>query len=59
MVLKMQAPLLESTDSKNNFEDLSGIDATAYENPYEALVDASQGETVSLLSPSLCPRPYQ
>jgi hypothetical protein len=58
MVLKMPAPLPESIDCNNNFEDLSGIDAAAYENPYEALIDASQGETVSLLSPSLCHRPY-
>ena len=44
------APLSESVDSKNKFEDLSGIDATAYENPYDALIEASQGDPVRHLS---------
>ena len=48
--LNMPAPPPESADTKNNFEDLSGIDATAYENPYDALIEASQGDPVRDLS---------
>ncbi|CAG8949838.1 hypothetical protein HYFRA_00004164 [Hymenoscyphus fraxineus] len=31
---------LETADSRNNFEDLSGVDISAFENPYDALIEA-------------------
>jgi hypothetical protein len=40
----------ESVDSRNDIKDLSGIDVAAYENPYDALIDASSGDPVRPLS---------
>src|SRR5271170_7579059 len=34
------ATLPGSTDAKNKFEDLSGVDIAAYANPYDALIEA-------------------
>ncbi|PBP21729.1 putative 60S ribosomal protein L44 [Diplocarpon rosae] len=36
----MASQFLETADSRNKFEDLSGIDICAYANPYEALLEA-------------------
>jgi hypothetical protein len=35
-----------SADSKNKFEDLSGVDIAAYENPYDALIEACNNDPV-------------
>jgi hypothetical protein len=40
--------LAGSADSKNKFEDLSGVDIAAYANPYDALIEAC-GNPVSTL----------
>jgi hypothetical protein len=39
--------LPNSTDSKNKFEDLSGVDIAAYANPYDALIEACEDDPVS------------
>lgn len=39
----------ESVDSRNKYEDLSGVDNSAFENPYEALLDACNNDPVSTL----------
>jgi hypothetical protein len=41
-----------SVDSKNKFEDLSGVDIAAYENPYDALIEACNNDPVT--APSTC-----
>jgi hypothetical protein len=33
-------------DSRNKFEDLSGVDIAAYTNPYDALIEACQNDPV-------------
>src|SRR6187402_254503 len=38
---------LETADSRNKFEDLSGVDITAYANPYDALIDACENDPVA------------
>ena len=53
-----------SADSKNKFEDLSGVDIAAYANPYDALIEACEDDPViihlfvpQLLSTELCTTP--
>lgn len=46
IALDIPAAHPESVDNRNEFKDLSGIDAAAYENPYDALIDASSGDPV-------------
>lgn len=43
----------ESVDVRNKFEDLSGVNIAAYENPYDALIEACQDDPVIRLN-SLC-----
>lgn len=51
MPLNIPVPIPRAVDAGNKFEDLSGIDTAAYENPYDALLDASHGDPVcNLLS---------
>lgn len=38
--------LVDSADSKNKFEDLSGIDIAKYANPYDALIEACHNDPV-------------
>jgi hypothetical protein len=38
----------DSVDSKNKFEDLSGVDITKYENPYDALIETCEDDAVSV-----------
>lgn len=38
--------LLRTVDDLNKFEDLSGVDSTAYANPYDALIEACQDDPV-------------
>ncbi|EDO02904.1 predicted protein [Sclerotinia sclerotiorum 1980 UF-70] len=38
--------LAGSADSKNKFEDLSGIDTAKYANPYDALIEACHDDPV-------------
>ena len=38
--------LAGSADSKNKFEDLSGIDTAEYANPYDALIEACHDDPV-------------
>lgn len=45
----MVTPHPESADSRNKFEDLSGVDIAAYANPYDALIEASQDDPVTSL----------
>lgn len=42
--------LLGSADSKNKFEDLSGVNIAAYSNPYDALIEACGDDPVETLS---------
>ncbi|PQE33031.1 ureidoglycolate hydrolase protein [Rutstroemia sp. NJR-2017a WRK4] len=37
-----------SVDSKNKFEDLSGVDTAAYENPYDALIEACNNDPAGI-----------
>lgn len=37
---------LESTDAKNKLEDLSGVKIQPGENPYKALIEACNDDTV-------------
>ncbi|KAM3075203.1 hypothetical protein ACMFMG_007347 [Clarireedia jacksonii] len=39
-----------STDSKNKFEDLSGVDTAAYDNPYDALIEACNNDPAGIQS---------
>jgi hypothetical protein len=34
-------------DAQNKFEDLSGVDISAYLNPYDALIEATNNDPVS------------
>jgi hypothetical protein len=38
-----------SADSKNKFEDLSGVNIAAYSNPYDALIEACGDDPVETL----------
>lgn len=40
------SPALESTDAKNKLEDLSGVEYQPGENPYKALIDACEDDSV-------------
>jgi hypothetical protein len=42
----MAPPLPELADSRNKFEDLSGVNSSAYANPYDALIEACEGNPV-------------
>jgi hypothetical protein len=42
----MAPPLLELADSQNKFEDLSGVNSSAYSNPYDALIEACEDNPV-------------
>lgn len=42
------APPMETADSRNNFEDLSGVNSAAYENPYDALIEACEDNPVKI-----------
>ncbi|KAA8569170.1 hypothetical protein MFRU_004g00230 [Monilinia fructicola] len=42
--------LADSADSKNKFEDLSGIDIAKYANPYDALIEACHNEPSEIQS---------
>ncbi|KAF4625079.1 hypothetical protein G7Y89_g13091 [Cudoniella acicularis] len=37
-------PEAKAADSRNKFEDLSGVDIATYENPYDALIEACQND---------------
>tara|TARA_R110002060_G_scaffold59545_3_gene69383 strand:- start:131 stop:484 length:354 start_codon:yes stop_codon:yes gene_type:complete len=43
----MAPQVLETADSRNKFEDLSGVDISAYANPYDALLEACNDDAVS------------
>lgn len=45
----------DSVDTRNKFEDLSGVDITAYTNPYDALIEACQNDPV--IQPCFCDIP--
>ena len=36
-----------SADSQNKFEDLSGVNIAAYDNPYDALIEACHNDPVN------------
>ncbi len=40
---------LESVDSRNQVDDLSGTNSTAYANPYDALIEACGNDPVCSL----------
>jgi hypothetical protein len=42
----MAPPLPELADSRNKFEDLSGLNTAAYANPYDAMIDACENHPV-------------
>ena len=42
----MAPTLLELADSQNKFEDLSGVNSSAYSNPYDALIEACEDNPV-------------
>jgi hypothetical protein len=42
----MAPPLIELADSQNKFEDLSGVNSSAYSNPYDALIEACEDNSV-------------
>lgn len=44
--MSVPTPLPKSADKSNSIEDLSGVDTTAFANPYDALIDASGNDTV-------------
>jgi hypothetical protein len=43
------ATQLVTADSRNKFEDLSGVDIAAYANPYDALIEACEDNSVSFV----------
>jgi hypothetical protein len=45
---KMVASHTDPVTAKNKFDDLSGIDITKHENPYDALIEACENDTVRL-----------
>jgi hypothetical protein len=47
---RMPPALPGSADASNKFEDLSGVDIAAYENPYDALIDACHNDPVGSTS---------
>jgi hypothetical protein len=42
----MASVVLESADAKNSFVDLSGVDSSAFSNPYDALIEACNDDPV-------------
>lgn len=47
LFLRSMAPqLLELADSRNKYEDLSGINSSSYANPYDALIEACEDNPV-------------
>ncbi|OBT96282.1 transport between ER and Golgi ATPase protein [Pseudogymnoascus verrucosus] len=44
----MASVLLESADAKNSFVDLSGVDSSAFSNPYDALIEACNDDPALL-----------
>lgn len=44
-------PLPGPIDTANKFLDLSGVSTGAYENPYDALIEASNGDSVRFFLP--------
>jgi hypothetical protein len=42
----MASSLPELADTRNKFEDLSGVDSAAYANPYDALIEACEDSPV-------------
>lgn len=46
LLSKMPAILPGSVDTRNKFEDLSGVDTRAFSNPYDALIEACQDDPV-------------
>jgi len=44
----MAPQVLETADSRNKFEDLSGVDISAYANPYDALLEACNDDAAQL-----------
>ncbi|KUJ11831.1 uncharacterized protein LY89DRAFT_688331 [Mollisia scopiformis] len=44
----MPSTLPPSADSRNKFEDLSGVDSTQYSNPYDALIEACRDDPAKL-----------
>lgn len=46
----MPPTVQESADSKNSFVDLSGVDSSAFSNPYDALIEACNDEPVGQTS---------
>lgn len=42
----MASALLESAEAKNSFVDLSGVDISTFLNPYDALIEACNDDTV-------------
>jgi hypothetical protein len=44
-------PLLGQIDTTNKFVDLSGVSTATYENPYDALIEASHGDPVRFFLP--------
>ncbi|CZR59861.1 uncharacterized protein PAC_09755 [Phialocephala subalpina] len=44
----MSSSMLESADSRNKFEDLSGVSSAAFANPYDALIEACQNDPAKL-----------
>ncbi|KAH8685876.1 RNA ligase/cyclic nucleotide phosphodiesterase [Tricladium varicosporioides] len=38
----------DSADSRNKFEDLSGVNIAAYENPYDALIEACRNDPTEI-----------
>jgi hypothetical protein len=48
----MAPPLPELADSRNKFEDLSGVNTSAYANPYDAMIEACEGNPVGYPLPT-------
>jgi len=44
----MASTLPTLADAQNKFEDLSGVNIAAYANPYDALIEATQDDPVSV-----------
>ncbi|KAL2073767.1 hypothetical protein VTL71DRAFT_11093 [Oculimacula yallundae] len=44
----MAPQVLETADSRNKFEDLSGVDISAFANPYDALLEACNNDAAQL-----------
>lgn len=46
----MASSLPTLADAQNKFEDLSGVNIAAYANPYDALIEATHGDPVSIIT---------